>query len=89
MGRSPGQARAHTGEVGVGVGRASATGRGVVRPAASALASLHAARTGMGWLGYTASAGPCLLSWAVREWEMGTAGWAGLGFQPGFGPQPK
>jgi hypothetical protein len=81
----------HTGEVGVGVevGRASMTGRGVVRPAASALASLHAARTGTGWLGYTALAGPCLLSWAVQEWEMETAGWAGLGFQPGFGPQPK
>jgi hypothetical protein len=75
--------------VGVGVGRPSATGRGVVWPAASALASLHAARTGMGWLGYTASAGPRLLSWVVREWEMETAGWAGLGFQPGFGPQSK
>jgi hypothetical protein len=33
-------------------------GRGVVRPAASALASLHTARTGTGWLGCTASAGP-------------------------------
>jgi hypothetical protein len=71
LGRSPGQARAHTGEVGVGVGvgRASAIGRGIVRPAASALASLHAARTGMGWLGYTALAGPrgsgrWLLGWA-------------------------
>jgi hypothetical protein len=70
LGWSPGQARAHTDDVGVGVGRASATGRGVVRPAASALASLHAARMWMGWLGYTASAGPRLLSWAVREWEM-------------------
>jgi hypothetical protein len=72
LGRSPGQARVHTSEVGVGVGvgRVSATGRGVVRLAASALASLHAARTGMGWLGYTTSAGPCLLNWAVREWEM-------------------
>jgi hypothetical protein len=60
LGWSPGQARAHTGEVGVwvGVGRVSATGRSVVRSAASALASLHAARTGMGWLGCTASAGP-------------------------------
>jgi hypothetical protein len=60
LGRSPGQAQANTGEVGVGVGvgRASVTGRGVVRPAASALASLHAARTGMGWLGCTASAEP-------------------------------
>jgi hypothetical protein len=50
----------HTGEVGVGVGvgRASVTGRGVVRPAASALASLHATRTGTGWLGCTALAGP-------------------------------
>jgi hypothetical protein len=81
----------HTGEVGVGVrvGRASATGRGVVRPTASALASLHAARTGTGWLGHSASAGPRLLSWAVWEWEMETSGWAGLGFHPGFGPQPK
>jgi hypothetical protein len=70
LGRSPGQARAHTGEVGVGVGRASATGRGIMQPAASALASLHNVRTGTGWLGYTASAGPRLLSWAVREWEM-------------------
>jgi hypothetical protein len=54
LGQSPGQARAHTSEVGVGVrvGRASTTGRGIVRPAASALA------------------GPRLLSWAVREWEM-------------------
>jgi hypothetical protein len=42
--------------------RASATGRSVVRPAASALASLQAARTGTGWLGYTASAGLRLLS---------------------------
>jgi hypothetical protein len=57
LGRSPGQARAHTGEVGVGVGRASATGRSIVRPAASTLALLHAARTGTGWLGCTASAG--------------------------------
>jgi hypothetical protein len=40
-------------------------------------------------MGYTALAGPRLLSWAVPEWEMETAGWAGLGFQPGFGPQPK
>jgi hypothetical protein len=60
LGQSLGQARAHTGEVGVrvGVGRASATGRGVVRSAASALASLHAVRTGTGWVGCTASAGP-------------------------------
>jgi hypothetical protein len=58
LGQSPGQARVHTGEVGVGVGRASVTERGVVRPAASALASLHAARTGTGWLGCTASARP-------------------------------
>jgi hypothetical protein len=72
LGRSLGLARVHTGEVGVGVGigRVSVTGRGVVRPTASALASLHAARTGTGWLGYTASAGPRLLSWVVREWEM-------------------
>jgi hypothetical protein len=86
-----GQTRVHTGEVGVGVGvgRASVTRLGVVRPVASALASLHAVRTGTGWLGYTASAGPRLLSWAVREWEMETAGWVGLGFQPGFSPQPK
>jgi hypothetical protein len=77
-----GQTRARTGEVGVGVrvGRPSATGRGVVRTAASALASLHAARTGTGRLGYTASAGPRLLSCAMREWVMETAGWAGLGF---------
>jgi hypothetical protein len=56
--RNPGQARAHSSEVGigVGVGRASMTGRGIERPAASALASLHAARTGRGWLGCTASA---------------------------------
>jgi hypothetical protein len=71
LGRSPGQARAHTGEVGVGVevGRASATGRGVVRPAASALASFHTARTGTGWLGCTTSARP-------REsgrWQLGRA----------------
>jgi hypothetical protein len=31
--------------------------RDVVRPAASALASLHVARTGTGWLGCAASAG--------------------------------
>jgi hypothetical protein len=86
-----GQTRAHTGKVGVGVGvgRASVTGRGIVRPAASALASLHAVRTGTGWLGYTASAGPRLLSWVVQEWEMEMAAWAGLGFEPGFGPQSK
>jgi hypothetical protein len=60
LGQSLGQARVHTGEVGVrvGVGQASATGRGVVRPVASALASLHAARTGTAWLGCTTSAGP-------------------------------
>jgi hypothetical protein len=33
-------------------------GRGQGWPAASALASLHTARTGTGWLGCTASAGP-------------------------------
>jgi hypothetical protein len=81
LGRSPGQARAHTGEVGVGVGvgRASTTGRGVVRPTASALASLHAARTGTGWLSCTASAGPR---------GVGDGCWVGLGFQPGFILQP-
>jgi hypothetical protein len=71
LGRSPGQARVHTGEVGVGVGvgRASVTGRGVVRPAASALASLHATRTGTGWLGCTALAGPL----GSGRWLLGRA----------------
>jgi hypothetical protein len=71
LGWSPGQARAHNGEVGVGVGvgGVSATGRGVVRPAASALASLHAAMTGMGWLGCTASAGPR----GSGRWQLGQA----------------
>jgi hypothetical protein len=79
LGRSPGQARAHTGEVGVGVGvgRVSATGRGVMRPTASALALLHAVRTGMGWLGCTASARPC----ESGRWLLGRARLL-AGFQP-------
>jgi hypothetical protein len=36
--------------------------------------------------GRPASARP---HWAAPEWEREMAGWAGLGFQPGFGPQPK
>jgi hypothetical protein len=79
LGQSLGEARAHTGEVGVGVGvgRASATGRGVVRLAASALTSLHAARTGTGWLGCTASAG----SRGSGRWLLGRARLL-AGFQP-------
>jgi hypothetical protein len=79
LGQSPGQARAHTGEVGVGVGvgRASATGRGVVRPAASALVWLNTARTGTGWLGCTASARPR----KSGRWLLGRARLP-AGFQP-------
>jgi hypothetical protein len=66
-----GQTRAHTGEVGVGVGvgRASATGHDVVRPAASAL--LRFALRGWGRLaGLHCSTGSRPLSWAVWAWVL-------------------
>jgi hypothetical protein len=83
LGWSPGQARAHTGEVGVRVG----VGVGWAwRRAAGCLgfASLRAARTGMaGWA--------ALFGWATSS-RLGRAGvgagcWVGLGLRPGFGPQ--
>jgi hypothetical protein len=66
LGWSPGQARAHTSEVGVGVG----VGRhDVVRPVASAL--LRFALRGRGRLaGLHCSARPRPLSWAVRVWVL-------------------
>jgi hypothetical protein len=79
LGWSPGQARANTGEVGVGVGRARHRAAGCLGSA-----SLHAARTGMaGWA--------ALFSWAAPS-QLGRAGvgagcWVGLGLRPGFGPQ--
>jgi hypothetical protein len=79
LGWSPGQARAHTGEVGVGVGRARRRAVGCLGSA-----SLRAARTGTaGWA--------TLFSWAASS-QLGHAGvgagcWVGLGLRPGFGPQ--
>jgi hypothetical protein len=79
LGWSLGQAQVHTGEVGVGVGRAR-------RHAADCLgsASLHAARTGTaGWA--------TLFGWAASS-QLGRVGvgagcWVGLGLRPGFSPQ--
>jgi hypothetical protein len=52
-------------------------GRSIVRPAASTLALLHAARTGTGWLGCTASTGPR----GSGRWLLGRARHP-AGFQP-------
>jgi hypothetical protein len=61
LGRSPGQARAHTGEVGVGVGVGRAR-----RRAAGCLCSGFASHCEDG----DGLAGLHCFGWAAREWEM-------------------